>query len=303
MKVFYFGVLRSIVRQTLLGMSRRLTTQWVMIACVAAMQSILAATLLLAFNLDRLSEQWERGGDVLVFLKPSVSQTDYEQLTAWTQSVEGVDKVILKTPVDALHDLQSSLGDEFIDDSFGAEVLPATIEIDFAQDYPKEKQLEFRAKLLQMPEIDQVETVIEGRGLLAKLYELRETIALWRWIVGIWVGLSVMFVFSQFVRLNLHQRKLEVEVLTSVGATRTFILAPLVIEGALQAALGSGLALWIVESILSSQEVGTEMIADLLLFSPEPLSFHLSLAFILISVFLGILASWRSAVLFMRNEG
>ena len=38
------GVLRAVLRQTILGMTRRLPTQWVMIASVAAMQSILAAT-------------------------------------------------------------------------------------------------------------------------------------------------------------------------------------------------------------------------------------------------------------------
>ena len=144
--------------------------------------------------------------------------------------------------------------------------------------------------------------MIEGRGLLAKLYELRELIAFWRWIIGGWVGLSIMFVFSQFVRLNLHQRRREVEVLNSVGATRVFILSPLVIEGGLQAALGSVAALWIVESILDSQKVGADMVSELLLFTPQPLSLALSILFVLISTLLGIIASWRSAVYFLKNQ-
>jgi cell division transport system permease protein len=297
-----FGVLRSIVRQTVLGMLRRLPTQWVMIACVAAMQSILAATLLLAFNLDRLSEQWERGGDVLVFLKPGTTQTEYERLSALVESWDGIDQLMLKTPYEAFKELESSLGAEFLGDSFEVEVLPATIEIEFEDQVSEDDQLQFRAKLLQRSEVDEVEAVIEGRGLLAKLYELRELIAFWRWIIGSWVGLSIMFVFSQFVRLNLHQRRREVEVLNSVGATRLFILSPLVIEGGLQAALGSITALWIVESILSSQKVGAEMMSELLLFSPEPLSFGLSLIFVGISTSLGAIASWRSATYFLSHQ-
>lgn len=297
-----FGVLRSIVRQTVLGMLRRLPTQWVMIACVAAMQSILAATLLLAFNLDRLSEQWERGGDVLVFLKPGTTQTEYERLSALVESWDGIDQLMLKTPYEAFKELESSLGAEFLGDSFEVEVLPATIEIEFEDQVSEDDQLQFRAKLLQRSEVDEVEAVIEGRGLLAKLYELRELIAFWRWIIGSWVGLSIMFVFSQFVRLNLHQRRREVEVLNSVGATRLFILSPLVIEGGLQAALGSITALWIVESILNSQKVGADMMSELLLFSPEPLSFGLSLIFVGISTSLGVIASWRSATYFLSHQ-
>ena len=296
------GVLRAVLRQTILGMTRRLPTQWVMIASVAAMQSILAATLLLAFNLDRLSEQWQRGGDLLVFLKPGISETRYEQLSSQLESLEQVENLSLKTPQEALIELQNSLGDEFLGDSFAGEVLPATIEIEFIEGIEASTLVEFRASLLQYPEVDEVESVIEGRGLLAKLYEFRELIAFWRWIIGLWVGLSIMFVFSQFVRLNLHQRRREVEVLNSVGATRFFILSPLVIEGGLQACIGSMTALWIVESILDSQKVGAEMVSELLLFEPEPLSFLLSLSFIILSTVLGMIASWRSAVYFLAHQ-
>lgn len=297
-----FGVLRSILRQTLLGMARRFTTQWVVIACVAAMQSIFAATLLLAFNLDLLSDQWERGGDLLVFIKPGTTQTEYEQLSAMIQTWEEVENSSLKTPRDALKELQKSLDTDFLETGFDDSVLPATLEIEFSASTTDEEQLEIRAKLLQISEIDEVEAVTEGRGLLARLYELRELIAVWRWIIGAWVGLSVMFVFSQFVKLNLHQRRREVEVLSSVGATKTFILAPLLIEGALQAMLGSLSALWIVESVLSNQRVGSEMISDLLLFTPSPLSLRLSVTFILFSTLLGTIASWRAASLFLKGR-
>ncbi len=302
MSLVNFGMLRAVLRQTILGMVRRLPTQWVMIASVAAMQSILAATILLAFNLDRLSEQWERGGDLLVFLKPGITQTRYEQLSSQLEALAQVKNLSLKTPKEALKELQESLGNDFLGDSFEEEVLPATIELEFVDDLDDPALVEFRANLLQRPEVDEVESVIEGRGLLAKLYEFRELIAFWRWIIGAWVGLSVMFVFSQFVRLNLHQRRREVEVLNSVGATRFFILSPLVIEGGLQACIGSITALWIVENILDSQKVGAEMLSELLLFSPEPLSLTLSLSFIALSTSLGVVASWRSAVYFLTHQ-
>lgn len=301
MKIRRLGVLRSVIRQTLKGMARRLTSQWVTVGSVAAMQSIFAATLLLAFNLDRLSEQWERGGDVLVFLKPGLSQTSLEHVSAITQSWEGVKLTILRTPQDALAELQRSLGAEVVDGELTADVLPATLEIDFVDGSTREEQLAMRARLLQMSEVDEVEAVIEGHGLLARLYALREWIGVWRWVVGVWVGLSVAFVLNQFVRLNLYQRRREVEVLESVGASRLFILSPLVIEGSLQAMLGSVAALWLVESLLSQQAQNTALMSELLQFSPQPLSWGLSFSFVVGSATLGAIASWRAATDFLRD--
>lgn len=296
-----WGVTRAIIRQTFKGMRRRLTSQWVTIGSVAAMQSIFAATLLLAFNLDRLSEQWERGGDVLVFLKPGLSNTSLERVAAITQSWEGVKQTTLRTPQDALAELQRSLGADIVGGELNAEILPATLEVDFTDTSTKEDQLAMRARMLQLAEVDEIEAVIEGHGLLAKLYTLREKIGLWRWIIGAWVGLSVAFVLSQFVRLNLHQRRREVQVLESVGASRLFILSPLVIEGALQSTLGSVAALWLVEELLSSQSQSAEMMGELLQFTPLSLSWELRLLFILGSVCLGIIASWRAASSFLKD--
>lgn len=297
-----WGVIRSVLRQTLKGMSRRLTAQWVTVGSVAAMQSIFAATLLLAFNLDELAEQWERGGDVLVFLKPGISSVDQERIATITQSWDGVHKITLRTPEDAIIELQRSLGSDLLDAEVSAEILPATLEVDFDDESTVEDQLKMRARLLSLPEVNEVEAVIEGRGLLAQLYALREWIGVWRWAIGVWVGLSVAFVLNQFVRLNLYQRRREVEVLEAVGASRAFILSPLMIEGGIQSALGSMAALGLVERLLSSQESGTLMMTELLQFTPQPLSWELSVAFVLGSMSLGAIASWRAANAFLRRD-
>jgi cell division transport system permease protein len=208
----------------------------------------------------------------------------------------------LRTPQDALAELQRSLGAELVNGDLSSDILPATLEVDFIEGSTKEDQLAMRARMLQLPEVDEIEAVIEGHGLLARLYALREWIGVWRWVIGVWVGLSVVFVLNQFVRLNLHQRRREVEVLESVGASRAFILSPLVIEGSFQAALGSLSALWLVERLFSSQESGTEMMSQLLQFTPQPLSWGLSVSFVCGSMILGATASWRAANSFLSRD-
>ena len=61
-------------------------------------------------------------------------------------------------------------------------------------------------------------------------------------------------------------------------------------------------ALGLVERLLSSQESGAVMMTELLQFTPQPLSFGLSVAFVLGSMSLGAIASWRAASAFLRRD-
>jgi cell division transport system permease protein len=66
-------------------------------------------------------------------------------------------------------------------------------------------------------------------------------------IMGAFLGgfllLAVVFIVSNTIKLTIYARKDEIEVLNLVGATRMFIKAPFLIEGILQGAAGSSLAL------------------------------------------------------------
>src|SRR6185369_5813366 len=54
---------------------------------------------------------------------------------------------------------------------------------------------------------------------------------------------AVVSVIGSTMRLLLHRRRIEVEVLKLVGATDSFVRRPFVIEGATQGAAGAGAAL------------------------------------------------------------
>jgi cell division transport system permease protein len=57
---------------------------------------------------------------------------------------------------------------------------------------------------------------------------------------------AVVSVVASTIRLTLQRRRIEVEVLKLVGATDDYVGRPFVIEGAVQGALGSFLAIVLV---------------------------------------------------------
>ena len=61
--------------------------------------------------------------------------------------------------------------------------------------------------------------------------------------LGIVLALATLLIVSNTIRLAVYARRDEIEILTLVGASRTFVAIPFLLEGALQGALGGAFAL------------------------------------------------------------
>lgn len=293
----------ALTRQTLKALTRAPLSQLITIALIAASASLLVASLTVAFNLERLSQRWEEGGELLVVLSPGLPEARYVALSDELKSWPELQALTLTTPIDAQRDIIDALGSDTFEVGASLEALPGTFELRLVrpQDNPLTAQL--RARLLDLEGVQEVASVTEGEGLLAQLYTLRQALKGWLWVLGLWVGVSVAFVITQLVRLSLLQRQLELEVWVSVGASELLILGPLMCEAALQVGLGVWLALSLIdEVVLSAARAGSESLKLLQLeLTPLPLWAH----FVLISLAaaLGALSSWRVARATLRARG
>ncbi len=64
--------------------------------------------------------------------------------------------------------------------------------------------------------------------------------------LAVLLGVSVVFIISNSVRLALYSRGQEIELMQWIGATRGFIQGPFLIEGMMLAMLGTSLAVGIL---------------------------------------------------------
>ncbi len=67
--------------------------------------------------------------------------------------------------------------------------------------------------------------------------------------LAVLLGVTVVFIISNSVRLALYSRGQEIELLQWIGATRGFIQGPFLIEGMMLAMLGSALAVGVLAGV------------------------------------------------------
>ena len=106
---------------------------------------------------------------------------------------------------------------------------------------------------------------------------------------------AVVSVVASTIRLTLQRRRIEVEVLKLVGATDEYVRRPFIIEGAVQGALGSLMAMGLVGALFLivrsrfDAELGT-----LIGVTPAFLPWHVAFGMVVVGGLLGAVAAYGS---------
>ncbi len=219
--------------------------QLVAISTISMSLMVLCTLLTLTSNIDQLTERWGRGLGVVAFLKDDVGQQAGAATASQIRSWDEVSSVLYRSRADALKDLRSALaadGDllEGIDET----VLPATLEVTLMPEHRSEGVREAVARRLRtIPALTRVQKIDFGQEMMARIQGARELIRLGGFVVGLLVLFAVIFIITNTVRLTLYARREEIEVMSLVGATNTFVRVPFYLEGAFQGIASAIIAL------------------------------------------------------------
>jgi cell division transport system permease protein len=183
-----------------------------------------------------------------------------------------VKKVTYLSKAEALALFKKELkGQEALIQGLGENPLPDSYELTIERGYADIGRLEaMAAHILANPGVEDVSYGKEGAHLLSGIYKL---ITYGGTALAVLLGVSVVFIISNSVRLALYSRGQEIELMQWIGATRGFIQGPFLIEGMLLAMLGTMLAIGVLAGIfyaLPAEVVGFLSFARGLEFLPLP---------------------------------
>lgn len=222
------------------GVRENLRTQFVSIATVALALFCLGGALLILENAGVLSARWGAPVRMTVYLTDGASMQQVDALRAALAQLPEVAETRYVSPGDARAALVEAEGDGTLA-GVPVELFPSAIELRLVPAAASAERVQHVAeRIRRLPTVTDVETY---RGVTEQLRGLMATGRAAATVIALVVLLCVTAVVSNTVRLSLHARMREVEVLRLVGASPRYVRAPFLLEGALLGGAGALLAL------------------------------------------------------------
>ncbi|MBL8683367.1 MAG: hypothetical protein JNK05_29635 [Myxococcales bacterium] len=222
----------KVVSRALRGVREHVRTQIVSVATVALALFCLATAALAAQNLGEVSRRWGGPVRMTVYLSDGATAEQVESLRNALSALPEVSSARYVSPTESR---ALVAGDDRVMASASAELFPATVELSLVAGATDASRVEaLAARVRRLGSVSDVETYQGITGQLQSFLSGGRTATL---VFGVIVLLCAVAVVSNTVRLSLHARMREVEVLRLVGASPQYVRSPFLAEGAL---LGGG---------------------------------------------------------------
>lgn len=195
-------------------------------------------------NLQAASGDWDHGAQLSVFVADSVTDSALAQLAGRIQALEAVERAQPLTREDALAEFRALSGFGEALDLLDHNPLPALVLVTPVPAHQGPAEVQALARQLEALEgVTQAQVDMQWVQRLQALLEMtRRGVVL----VAILLGLGVLLVVGNTIRLDILNRRREIEVAKLVGATNGFIRRPFLYGGLWLGLFGGLLALFIV---------------------------------------------------------
>jgi len=268
---------------------------------IAIALALPAGLQLMLDNGKNLSQSWDGASRISLYLKMNLSNTQTEQLAESIRINPAVEVVDVIYPEQALKDFSARSGFADALAELDSNPLPPTLVIQ-----PKATHSTPQASaalLTEFENLDKVEKAQLDLDWVRKLHAMLQLAAKAASALGLALGLAVLLIVGNTIRLSVQNRREEIEVVKLVGATDAFIRRPFLYTG-FWYGLFAGILCWLIlEVSLIWLQDPVEKLAGLYQseFSIDGLGLKQSLQLIALSCGLGLLGSWLSVGRHIRN--
>ncbi len=270
------------------------------ILVIAVTLALPSALHLLIKNAQSISASWDNALDFSVYLKADTSINDARRLADIIQQRADIEQVTLISSDEALAEFRDQSGFGEALDHLTVNPLPHTLVVRPGSVNTEVSMALLNEELGNLPEADFVQVDTEWvRRFHALLDILQRSIA----IVATLLGAAIIVIIGNTIRLDIQNRREEIEVTKLIGASNAFVRRPFLYSG-LWYGLGGGLlALALVRYGLFAVEAPVTRLAGLYnspftVLSLDPAE---SLLIVGAGVTLGLAGSWVAAARHMRR--
>lgn len=216
----------------------------VAVGITAVALTIVAFFAIVVINVQQLTAHWSSQVEIVAYLDSSPDSRALQELQKKILALPEVEGVRYVSQEDAFTQFRQRLGgDADLLDGVEATILPASLDISLKPSQRNQAGVDTVVGRLQK-ELG-LHDLRFGREWLAKFESFVVLLKLGGAVIGGFLLFAALFIVSNTIRLTQYARRDELEVMGLVGATSMFIKTPFLIEGAIQGAVGGGLAILI----------------------------------------------------------
>ena len=202
---------------------------------------------MLLVNAKGVSDYFKENMQVSVMMKQNVTD---EAALEYKETLDGeryIKSTVFISKEQGRKELAEQLGDDFLD-VFETSPIPVSIDVTLEADYVSSDSLEVvRAEIAESP---LVEEVVYQRSLVDALNANLSRISL---ILSIFIALLLFISFvliNNTVRLSVYARRFTIHTMKLVGATRSFIRAPFLVQSVFQGLFAAFLAIIVLLGLM-----------------------------------------------------
>lgn len=229
-------------------MRRRLANAYLSsVISISLVLLLVGVAAMLLVNAKGVSDYFKENMQVSVMMKQSVTDDD---ALAFKEKLDG--EVFIKNTAyiskeQGMREMAEMLGEDFLD-VFETSPIPASVDVTLTAEYVSADSLSVvKEKIMKS---DLVDEVVYQSSLVDTLNANLSRISL---VLGVFIALLLFISFvliNNTVRLNVYARRFTIHTMKLVGATRSFIRTPFLVQSAFQGLFSSFVAIIVLIALM-----------------------------------------------------
>ena len=273
---------------------RHKLTSFATIFSVFLTLSIVGFLILANQNTNKIIEYLRAKYKIEVFFKEGFTDDELNNAINQIGSIKGVRSTTLISKKDAEKIFKSQFGEDIFD-LVGFNPLPACCVVNVEKDGIEKLEIMPIIKRLEMlPVVDEIKY---QSGLISRIesyYERFSQIAILCFILSLAISI---FVISNTIRLTIFSRKNLIESFQLIGATRSFVRFPFIVEGLFHGFFGSMLSAIALYFLI---DYGNTVIDDIISFKINFDPYLLSATLVFIGIMISTIGSIRATSKYIK---
>lgn len=200
---------------------------------------------LLTANLQRLNTHWDGSANLSLFLHHAVTEKQARELESTLRKWPEIESLRLISPQQALAEFRELSGFGAALDVLDENPLPTVLAVKPARDHSDADSAALLLdRLRALPEVELAQLDLQWVRRFSAIIEIvRRSI----WVMGALLGLAVLLIIGNTIRLEIQSRRDEIEITKLIGATDAFIRRPFLYSGIWYGLCGALLAGILIE--------------------------------------------------------